>query len=374
MISKITLENFSAFENISLDCSSQINVIVGENSSGKTQVLKAAYLLGKASELKSQGKSDSQISAQIKSSLLGLFKPRSRRLGGIVNRNAPQNSRIAIDDAYGLTNEIKIEHNKSTETLNILNDSFDAEAGVFIPTKEVLTLLPALESEIVDEKQLRALFDETVVDLCLALLNKELLDEKELLNQDQRLGGVLKLLCENIKGQYRYRGNDHYFIAGDYQQYRDNSNEFWFKPIPDSELSTTMTAEGYRKIGMIQQLILNGAINNSSKSPLYWDEPESNLNPKLMKMIVKSLLEISRNGKQVFVATHDYALLKWFDLLANKDVKHGDSIRYHLLKKDPESHKILYEHSDDYSVISKSSISDTYAEIYDADVERALAI
>ncbi|EML0424278.1 AAA family ATPase [Vibrio parahaemolyticus] len=374
MISKITLENFSAFEDISLDCSSQINVIVGENSSGKTQVLKAAYLLGKASELKSQGKSDSQISAQIKSSLLGLFKPRSRRLGGVVNRNAPQNSRIAIDDAYGLTNEIKIENNKSTETLNILNDSFDAEAGVFIPTKEVLTLLPALESEIVDEKQLRALFDETVVDLCLALLKKELLDEKELLNQDQRLGGVLKLLCENIKGQYRYRGNDHYFVAGDYQKYRDNSNEFWFKPIPDSELSTTMTAEGYRKIGMIQQLILNGAINNSSKSPLYWDEPESNLNPKLMKMIVKSLLEISRNGKQVFVATHDYALLKWFDLLANKDVKNGDSIRYHLLKKDPESQKILYEHSDDYSVISKSSISDTYAEIYDADVERALAI
>ncbi|UTZ25721.1 AAA family ATPase [Vibrio campbellii] len=374
MISKITLENFSAFENISLDCSSQINVIVGENSSGKTQVLKAAYLLGKASELKSQGKSDSQISAQIKSSFLGMFKPRSRRLGGVVNRNAPQNSRIAIDDAYGLTNEIKIENNKSTETLNILNDSFDAEAGVFIPTKEVLTLLPALESEIVDEKQLRALFDETVVDLCLALLKKELLDEKELLNQDQRLGGVLKLLCKNIKGQYRYRGNDHYFVAGDYQQYRDNSNEFWFKPIPDSELSTMMTAEGYRKIGMIQQLILNGAINNSSKSPLYWDEPESNLNPKLMKMIVKSLLEISRNGKQVFVATHDYALLKWFDLLANKDEKHGDSIRYHLLKKDPDSQKILYEHSDDYSVISKSCISDTYAEIYDADVERALAI
>ncbi|MFW1504028.1 hypothetical protein ACEWBU_24565, partial [Vibrio parahaemolyticus] len=71
---------------------------------------------------------------------------------------------------------------------------------------------------------------------------------------------------------------------------------------------------------------------------------------------------------------HDYALLKWFDLLANKDVKHGDSIRYHLLKKDSESQKILYEYSDDYSLISKSSISDTYAEIYDADVERALAI
>ncbi|MFW1174945.1 AAA family ATPase, partial [Vibrio parahaemolyticus] len=200
------------------------------------------------------------------------------------------------------------------------------------------------------------------------------LDEKKLLNQDQRLGGVLKLLCENIKGKYRYKGSDHHFVAGDYQEYSKKPGEFWFKPIPDSELSTTMTAEGYRKIATIQQLILNGRINNSSKSPLYWDEPESNLNPKLMKMIVESLLEISRNGKQVFVATHDYALLKWFDFLANKDVKHGDSIRYHLLKKDSESQKILYEYSDDYSLISKSSISDTYAEIYDADVERALAI
>jgi wobble nucleotide-excising tRNase len=91
-------------------------------------------------------------------------------------------------------------------------------------------------------------------------------------------------------------------------------------------------------------------------------------------MVVKSLLEISRNGKQIFIATHDYALLKWFDLLAKKDKKIGDSIRYHLLTKDPETQKVICEYSDDYSLISKSSISDAYAEIYDADVERALAI
>lgn len=93
-----------------------------------------------------------------------------------------------------------------------------------------------------------------------------------------------------------------------------------------------------------------------------------------MKMIVKSLLEISRNGKQIFIATHDYALLKWFDLLAKKGEKIGDSIRYHLLTKDPVTQKVICEYSDDYSLISKSTISDAYAEIYDQDVERALAI
>lgn len=374
MITKLTLENFSAFEDVVINCSSQINIIVGENSCGKTQILKAAYLLGKASSLKSAGVSDSKIQAQIKSSLLGLFKPRSRRLGGVINRDAKKDCSLSIEDAYGSTNTIKIENDKSTETVNVLDEKFDLETGVFLPTKEVLTLLPALESKKVNEKQLRELFDETVVDLCLAFINNDTLEEKELLNRDQRLGGVLKQLCENIEGQYRYKDKDHYFVAGNYQEYTDKPNEFWFKPIAGSELSTTMTAEGYRKIGMIQQLILNGQINNSAKSTLFWDEPESNLNPKLMKMIVKSLLEISRNGKQIFIATHDYALLKWFDLLAKKGEKIGGSIRYHLLTKDPVTQKVICEYSDDYSLISKSTISDAYAEIYDQDVERALAI
>ena len=208
--------------------------------------------------------------------------------------------------------------------------------------------------------------------MCQAFIEGEAIDEKNFLNTNQRLGDVLKLLCENVGGQYRYRDKDHHFVAGKYEEYKDKKDEYWFKSVPGSELSTTMTAEGYRKIGMLQQLILNGGINSSAKSPLFWDEPESNLNPKLMKMIVKSLLDISRNGKQVFIATHEYVLLKWFDLLANQHQKLGDSIRYHLLSKDPVTGEVTCESSDDYSLVSKSAISDTYAELYDAEIERSL--
>jgi predicted ATP-dependent endonuclease of OLD family len=373
MISKIKLENFSTFEEVTLECSSKINIIVGENSCGKTQILKAAYVLGKAVSLKNTGESDENIQKQIKKSILGLFKPRSRRVGGVVNRKSTENCRVVLEDSYGTASEIFIKEIKSSEVSVRIEENFDGDKGVFIPTKEVLTLLPALDSKMVEEKHLRSLFDETVVDLCLAFLKNKTLDERELLKTDQRLGNVLKHLCENIEGQYRYKDKDHYFIEGRYEEYVDKKDEFWFKSIPDSELSTTMTAEGYRKIGMIQQLILNGAINNSAKSPLFWDEPESNLNPKLMKMIAASLLEISRNGKQIFIATHDYVLLKWFDILAKKDKKLGDGIRYHLLTKDSETQKVKCEYSDDFSLVSKSTISDTYAELYDEDIKRALA-
>lgn len=368
MISKISLENFSAFKNIELDCSPQINIIVGENSCGKTQILKAAYALSKISTIKNDKGSEETI----KRLLTGLFKPRSRMVGGLVKRQVGSGCKIAIEDGYGIPFELGIQSKSDSSVTLTSAQSADLESGVFIPTKEVLTLLPAIESGSVDLKQLRALFDGTIVDLCKAFIEGEAMDERQLLNTDQRLGGVLKLLGENVGGQYRYKDNDHYFVAGKYEEYKEKKDDYWFKSEPGSELSTTMTAEGYRKIGMLQQLILNGGINSSAKSSLFWDEPESNLNPKLMKMVVKSLLDISRNGKQVFIATHEYVLLKWFDLLANKDQRLGDSIRYHLLSKDPETGEITCESSDDYSLISQSAISETYAELYDAEIERSL--
>lgn len=370
MISKIVLENFSAFKKIELDCSSQINIIVGENSCGKTQILKAAYALTKISTIRNDKGSEEAI----KRLLTGLFKPSSRMVGGLVNRQVGSDCKVAIQDGYGIPFELDIQ-SKSDSTIALKATlDIDVEPGVFIPTKEVLTLLPALESGAVNAKQLSALFDGTVVDLCNAFIENEAMDEKQLLKSDQRLGGVLKLLGENIGGQYRYKDKDHCFVAGSYEKYKDKERigEYFFKSEPGSELSTTMTAEGYRKIGMIQQLILNGGINSSAKSPLFWDEPESNLNPKLMKMVVKSLLDISRNGKQVFIATHEYVLLKWFDLLANQQQKLGDSIKYHLLSKDPATGEITCESSDDYSLISQSAISETYAELYDAEIERSL--
>lgn len=368
MIRKIVLENFSAFKKIELDCSSQINIIVGENSCGKTQILKAAYALSKIASIKDEKGSEEAI----KKLLTGLFKPRSKRVGGLVNRQVGSDCKVAIEDIYEIPFEMGIKSKSDSSVSLKTGQNVDVEPGVFIPTKEVLTLLPAIESGAVGAKQLTALFDGTIVDLCSAFIDGKTMDEKKLLNSDQRLGGVLKLLCENVGGQYRYRDKDHYFVSGKYEEYKDDKDNYWFKSEPDSELSTTMTAEGYRKIGMLQQLILNGGINDSAKSPLFWDEPESNLNPKLMRMVVKSLLDISRNGKQVFLATHEYVLLKWFDLLANKKEKVGDSIKYHLLSKDPETGEVTCESSDDYSLISQSAISDAYAELYDAEIERSL--
>jgi len=88
-----------------------------------------------------------------------------------------------------------------------------------------------------------------------------------------------------------------------------------------------------------------------------------------MKVLVEILLELSRDGQQIILATHDYVLLKWFDLLQNK--KRDDSIRYHTLIRS-ESGGFEIQSRNDYNLLDKSAISNAYAELYDAEIERAL--
>ena len=77
-------------------------------------------------------------------------------------------------------------------------------------------------------------------------------------------------------------------------------------------LEFTLLAEGLRKLGLLWLLIQNGTLTEGSI--LFWDEPETNLNPKLFGPVVEILLELQRQGVQIFVSTHDYLILKQLDL------------------------------------------------------------
>lgn len=60
---------------------------------------------------------------------------------------------------------------------------------------------------------------------------------------------------------------------------------------------------------------------------LLWDEPEANLNPEFLPVLVECLLELSRHGVQIYISTHNYLLAKYFDVRKKKD----DDVKYHLL-------------------------------------------
>ena len=82
-------------------------------------------------------------------------------------------------------------------------------------------------------------------------------------------------------------------------------------------LEMHLVAEGLRKLAMIARLIATGSL--SEGVTLFWDEPDSNLNPKIIKLVAKTIVGLCKNGVQVFVATHSLFLLRELDILLHKD-------------------------------------------------------
>ncbi len=77
---------------------------------------------------------------------------------------------------------------------------------------------------------------------------------------------------------------------------------------PNAKVEADLVAEGYRKLTMVARLIANGSLDE--RGYLFWDEPEANLNPRLIKRLAPLLLEFAAGGVQLFIATHSLFLLR----------------------------------------------------------------
>ena len=382
MISQIQLKNFAAFKELKLDLSPKINVVIGENSCGKTQLLKAAYALNATQSMagQSDGVSKSEISNYLTTRLLGLFKPETEKVGALFHNQAAPKSLASFStfDSGGAEFGCEIASSRSNRAEVVgINGSVTAK-GLFIPTREVLSLLPAIAKQQISDTVLRSLFDDSVVDLCRHLLRNSEANIQEAINEMPRLGTLLPVLIASMGGRYDIQGDIQQFIHGGYiEKSRSTSKSkqaeiysdgalLKFSPSKTKPLSTSMTAEGYRKIGVLQRLLENGELNVVDYSPLFWDEPESNLNPKLMKMLVACLLELSRNGKQVILASHDYVLLKWFDLLQEEGKE--DHVVYHSLFRDEVTGSIKVNSTDNYLSLSPNPIDEAFGYLIDQEI------
>lgn len=376
MIKTLQLKNFTAFADLNIEFSAGINIVIGENGTGKTQLLKAIYALCSPEA----GASDPNHSFAQK--LCRLYHPLSDKVGEL--RRAGARGEALLSTTFGSGQELNAQFSGNATEAKV-NRAMEGKiaAAIFIPTKEVLSLVRGLTAEQPHLPTIERIFDDGYLDLANKLVTEGVNDLSAKVQLDPRFGNIVPRLTNLINGQYLLENGRFVFEPGHFmekdaaarskaqhaQMYQD-STEWKFVSSSKQRLSSGMTAEGYRKIGVLQRLLGNGSLNPGITGPLLWDEPESNLNPKLMKDLVLALLELARNGQQVILATHDYVLLKWFDLLTDKGK--GDHVVFHRLYRDDASLDILLESQPDYSIVGRSAISNAFAELYDEDVKRAL--
>ena len=391
MITKIDFENFTAFQKLQISLSPRVNVIIGSNGTGKTHLLKAIYGLGLIADGQYPERSDEGFATTASGKFLRIFSTEDDRVGVLASKGAQSKTRLLLEksDESG----VDVAFGSRSQYLEFTSGKMSlkpAEKPVYIPTKEVLSLVRGIRHPDHDRATVEMIFDDGYMNLA-ELLVQPGFDEKSSDHlEDPRLSNVIRDLVALVGGRYRSKNEGGFdFQPGRYEEvarpktdegenkskaqiakaYQD-STQTRFISNGDQAFPTAMTAEGYRKIGVLHRLLCNGSISPGKTGALLWDEPESNLNPKLMKKLVQVLLELSRNGQQIILATHDYVLLKWLDLLMDKGKE--DHIRFHAIYQDPVTQKMCVESADSYALISKTAISDTFAELFDEDMARAL--
>lgn len=290
MLKTLELENFTAFKKARLQFSKGLNIIIGENGTGKSHLLKLGYAV--SSTITSFGdKIPAREVAEraIATSLVDVFRPETLgRLASRVQGSAASSVRML----WGNDGEIKFSFStRKTEKVDIEDIPryrYLASSVLFIPPKEILSVFEGFQATL--EKRELA-FDSTYLDLARALNIPPLKGKRS-----AEIGNLVEQLEAILDASIEKKDNRFYFVS------KSKKGRF----------EAPLVAEGHRKLGMLAFLILNGELGKNAF--LFWDEPEANLNPRLLVKLARILVELSKI-MQVTIATHSLFLLRELEML-----------------------------------------------------------
>lgn len=346
LINSIELKNFTVFENLSIDVSSDINIFIGENGTGKTNLLKAIYAACSISRNRSQS-ADILKKCFKSEGLLSLSKNKNNKVVDIfLKDNSKTKAVTAISlsvPARIITSNDSFNSNKKNpsnlDEFTTQSDSYQIHLpqnasllATFIPSKDMLTHSKGLLA--MSDKYREFPFDITLTDIIRKANQWTLKQPPELARS------ILPKLEEMIEGKIIIKDEEFYTVKND-----------------GREISFAVEAEGFKKIGLIWQLLMNESI--TPHSILIWDEPEANLNPAFIPQLVECFLELSRNNVQIFLSTHNYILAKYFNVKATE----SDSIMFHGLYKSNDS--VQCESNENFSALKNNSIVKVFNELLD---------
>lgn len=326
MLKQLHVRNFTVFEEANFEFSPGINVVVGTNGTGKTHVLKLGYAVEATAAAVSRAQASSGESYDSFGSVIawsaGLYELRNvfqaKQSGNLIRRGIENRSaEVQVNLQTHSQGEVKFEilprgeANGRMSSIRIhtgetpLFETEKTAEPVFIPAKEILTMMPDI---IGLSSQYSNLMDTTYVGLARKLTIR-LMTEPPAAAQP-----VIQALSQAMQGTIQ----------------ADNGR-FYLQPAEGDLFEIGLIAEGLRKLGTLAYLLGNGSL--TKETTLYWDEPEANLNPALLRQLAALLVQLAAQGFQVILATHSLFLLKEFHILAQQEPR--AQVRYFGLSAGP---------------------------------------
>ena len=334
MITKVKFDNFTAFETLTMQFSPGINILIGENGTGKTHIMKALYAACSVIDVQATQTFEQKLRSVFLPNNIGrmVHRSRGRHSGSVKVMRRDGNEPTERSISCQLSSLGKVE----VKTLRWGDDR--RNPATYIPVKDMLANAPRFRA-LYSEKHIH--FEEVYSDI----IDKALQPVPKGKPSKERVK-LLDILNKSISGKVVEK------------------NETFYLRNRWGELEFTLLAEGLRKFGLLYVLIQNETLTNGSV--LFWDEPEANLNPILSETVVRILIELQKMGVQIFIATHDYVLLKEFELAANNN----SELLIHTLYRDNDG-IIRCSTTSDFDEVEPNAIDQAYQSLLDREINKA---
>ena len=290
-IASVSLNEYGMIPSFDCQSFSNINLVIGENGTGKTFLLKALYSATRAMEEYKRGDDIKTINEVLAEKLRWTFQV--DKLGDMVTRSS--NESLIFEMKLG-TDQIGYQFSSSatSKVVTATAPSGKRETNsIFIPAKEVLSLYSIiLKSREVDKS---FGFDDTYYDLVKALRISPKKGKNYTVFSKSR-----KLLNSVIDGKV---------------EYDETSGKWSYKNNRSQKFSIGATSEGVKKISIMDRLLSNGYLDN--QSIIFIDEIESALHPTAICQFLDMVAKIATDmDLQFFISSHSYFVIKKLALIA----------------------------------------------------------
>ena len=290
MIHQVKLNNFGPLAHINWSGLGKINLVIGGNGSGKTFLLKAIYTSLRTLEEYKRGNEQRSAAEILADKLHWTFQ--AGKIGDLVSKgaDAPLSNSLTIDGQ-----DFSYSFGKDTsKQISSLENQVPPRASnsIFLPAKEVLSL----HQIILDSREDKKFgFDDTYFDLAKALRRTTTRGNnyKEFAQSRQQLEGILGGVIEY-----------------------DEASLSWLFVKGRHKFPIGVTAEGIKKIAILDTLLGNRYLNTSSVVLI--DEPESALHPTAISKLLDIVAMLAERGIQFFLASHSYFVVKKLFLMAQE--------------------------------------------------------
>lgn len=292
MLNRVELRNFGPLTQLNWPELGRINLVIGGNGTGKTFLLKALYTAMRSLEEYQRGNEQRTDAEILVDKLRWTFQV--EKIGDLVSKGNNQrlNCKIIFNDRIF---EYSFSEN-ATKKISILINTVPSRSSnsIFLPAKEVLSLHHIILKSREEDKVFG--FDDTYLDLARAL------------HQPTTMG-------RNYKEFAKSRANLEQIIGGKVE-YDDSSRSWQFKNKRNQKFNIGATAEGVKKIAILDTLLGNRYIKKDSI--IFIDEPESALHPVAISKFLDIVAMLADRGIQFFLASHSYFVVKKLFLIAQE--------------------------------------------------------